>query len=87
MLFMFVCAVGSAWVGSKLESTRREQVVVAEIESVAKIGTWAGWVEYYEMVGPPWITRHFRRAEAVYLGATDVTDAGLVYLKGLTRIK
>ena len=35
MLFMVVCAIPSAWVGSKLEATRREQLVVAETESFA----------------------------------------------------
>ena len=51
MLFMVVCAVGSAWVGSKLEATRREQVAVAEIEK------FGGSVQYHEMKGPDWLDR------------------------------
>ena len=82
MLFMFVCAVASAWVGSKLDETRREQVVVAGTEPL-----WVGSVEYHEMYGPDWLARHFRTVLGFNLKGTQVTDAGLVHLKGLTNLK
>ena len=62
MLFMVVCAVGFGWVGSMLEATRREQVVVAEIEALG------GDVEYHDMVGPDWLARHFRKVSVVAFG-------------------
>ena len=81
MLFMVVCAVGFGWLGKKLDETRREQVVVAEIE---KSG---GWVRYHEMKGPPWISRHFRKVRSVGLSDTQVTDTGLAQVGELTSLK
>ena len=81
MLFMFVCAVASAWFGWKLDETRREQVVVAEFE---KLG---GGVLHHEMKGPDWLAWHFRKVQAMGLIDTQVTDAGLVHLKGLTNLE
>ena len=77
MLFMFVCAVGSAWVGKKLDETRREQVAVAEIERL-------GGRVYYK--GPDWFARHFRRVWAVRDDSGVIADSGLVHLNGLTRL-
>ena len=74
MLFMVVCAVGSAWVGSKLEATRREQAVVAKLESVG------GWVEYHDIDGPSWVTKHFHRVRAVYLNETRVLTGDILHL-------
>ena len=76
-----VCAVGLGWVGKKLDETRREQVVVAKIES------WWGFVYYHEINGPPWITRHFRSVQWADLFDTHVTDAGLVHLNELTKLE
>ena len=81
MLFMVVCAIPSGWVGSKLESTRREQVVVAKLEVIGVT------VEYHEMYGPPWITRHFRRIREVTFVLTQGNDTRLAYLKGLTNLE
>ena len=86
MLFMVVCAIPSAWVGSKLEATRREQVVVAEIE---KLG---GDVAYHDMIGPDWLARHFRKVGVVAFGGpfgnpTQTTDNDLKHLKELTSLK
>ena len=63
MVFMVVCAVVSAWVGSKLDETRREQRVVTRIESMA------GDVDYNEIRWPRSITWHFRRVRYVNLDA------------------
>ena len=82
MLFMLVCAFGSAWVGWELERTRREQVVVAEIE---KLG---GRVDYHRVKGPDWFARRFRKVSIVNFSLqTNVTDEGLVYLKKLTSLE
>ena len=81
MLFMFVCAVGSAWVGWELEATRREQAVVAEIEARK------GEVEYHESPLPPSIARHFRKVRTVYISTFDITDAQLERLKELPSLE
>ena len=85
MLFMVVCAVGFGWLGKKLDETRREQVIVAKVKS------WEGWVEYHDITGPHWITRHFRRVQEAsicnpYVG-TERTDDDLRQLTGLTRLE
>ena len=70
MLFTLVCAIGLGWLGEKLNETRREQVVVAEIEALG------GGVEYHDMEGPPWITRHFRKVRSLGLDGVQGADTG-----------
>ena len=81
MLFMLVCAVLFGWVGKRLEETRREQLVVARIES------WGGGVAYHGKMLPPWIANPFRKVRVANLMGTQVTDAGLVHLKDLTSLE
>jgi hypothetical protein len=88
MLFMVVCAVASAWVGWKLEETRREQAVVAEIEKLEAI-IWYRVSDgrlYQDSPRPEWIPRHFRRVRGVrYRGGVDI-DAELVHLTELPKL-
>jgi hypothetical protein len=81
MLFMLVCVVSSAWVGWKLDETRREQAVVAKLESRR------GWVDYHEMDGPPWITRHFRKVSTAHLELSAIGDAKLKHLQAFTDLE
>ena len=89
MLLMFVCAVGFGWLGKKLDETRREQVVVAEIK---KIG---GIVRYHKMDVPFEIIHYvpyFHKVERVdfnhfFASPAKVTDAGMVHLEGLPRLE
>ena len=86
MLFMVVCAILSAWVGWKLEATRREQVAVARIDWASDMEAWHN-VGYHQMYGKPWwITRHFRRVRCIILVGT-ATDNGLEHLKQLTKLE
>ena len=81
MLFMVVCAVVSAWFGKKLDETRREQVMVAEIE---KLG---GRVGYMDTMVPRWVAAPFRRASFVGFCYGNVTDDEVVHLERLTNLK
>jgi hypothetical protein len=75
MLFTAVCTIPSAWVGWKLDETRREQVVVVEIE---KLG---GGVLHHELKGPDWLAWRFRKVQVLGLIDTQVTDEGVEELQ------
>ena len=82
LLFVSVCAVPFAWVGWKIDRTRREQVIVTKIEK------WGGRVWYHEVKGPDWLARHFRKVKEVsFIRDTCVTGARLEHLKGLTSLE
>ena len=90
MLFVFVCAIPSAWVGWDLEATRREQVAVAKIKEL-----W-GTVQYHETIGPDWLARHFRKVNEIDQVRTlfggqppppPITNDDLKDLRKLTRIE
>ena len=81
MLFMVVCAVASAWVGPKLEQTRRED------EVFSKIVSWGGYALYHDSKYPHWMWPHVRRVAWVFLGGTQVTNADLMQLAELTELE
>ena len=81
MVFVLICGVVSAWVGWKLEQTRRELMVVARIESLG-----GSVVMSPPRIGSHWITRHFGTVTQANLSDTQLTDAGLESLKGLPSL-
>ena len=90
MLFMFFCAVASAWIGWELEKTRREQVVVAQIK------LRGCFVMYHDTYGPLWIRQRFRRVSEIDQVRTlsqgqtpppPITNDDLKDLKELTCIE
>ena len=81
MLFMLVCTFPSAWVGWKLDETRLEQAVVADVEALG------GRVDYHKVKGPPWITRHFRKVKVVDFESLPITDDELQQLEGMAGLE
>jgi hypothetical protein len=81
MLATVVCAVVFGWLGKRVDETRREEVAVWNILKAA------GDVEFHDIDGPSWLTRHFLRVSKVDFGRTQVTDADLEYLKELNRLR
>jgi Leucine Rich repeat len=93
LIFTLICAIGSAWLGKRIEQKRKEREAV---EAIAKFG---GQVAYdYERdspkpPGPEWLRGllgedFFTRIVGVDLCCcANLTDAGLVNVKAMTQLQ
>jgi hypothetical protein len=118
LIFTVLCAIGSAWLGKRIERKRKEREAVEAIVKLQGQVSYdyqridaSNWRSGGEPFGPAWLRtllgeNFFSEVELVYafgdglehlkelpnlpelrLMGRGVTDAGLVNLKGLTKLK
>ena len=88
-------AIACSWYATEMQNAAKRRAVIAQIE---KLG---GSVKYYDASDPntgeplrwfSWLRKlhgdeHLGNAIAVVFSGTRITDAGLVHLKGLTKLE
>ena len=96
-LVTFLACIGMSWIGVKIQKARRQKETVEEIK---KLGGRV-WYDYQLGVSPiqraqpsgsQWLRKllgddFFTNVVEVQLNDTQVTDAGLKHLKGLTQLQ
>jgi Leucine rich repeat/Leucine Rich repeat len=95
MIFTAIVAVGCGWIGRRMEQKRKEREAV---EAIVRLKGEVFYdyqretVEDVQPSGPAWLRKllgenFFSEVDAVLLYDSDVTDAGLANLEGLSELQ
>jgi hypothetical protein len=88
LVFVTVSAIPCSWLSVKMRQAERQRAAVVAIEKLGGYVVWddgaSKWpAQLREVLGKDF----FRRVVAVELGRTEVTNAGLEHLKGLSQLQ
>jgi hypothetical protein len=96
---MTLACIGMSWVGVKMQQARRQKEAVEEIKKLGgdvsydyQIDATGMWIQGGQPSNPMWLRSLlgddlFTNVFIVQLDDTQVTDAGLEHLKGLTQLQ
>ena len=95
-VLMTLVALASGWYFPKMQEAAKRRKAIAEIEELGGVVTYYNATDPSTWRDPPrwysWLRKlhgdeHLGNATDVFLQFSEITDAGLVHLKGLTKLE